>query len=306
MELLFVFRAVVVAYDWARAHAVADENCDEDHAHVHENTIGRHAVFARVAHELGVVEHADKAHGNVAHELRRAVGAGSGKCPSVKAESLEDEKTAAALLREIDERNHAADKLAERRRERRARKSPAERTYKQRVERHIAHAGGHGHIEPQLRLLRRGKQALEVILQQIKRRGQQNDSAVEHAVSEHFALRAEKPCNCGQKRNAERAETEAQHGRADGQHCEDAIRCFRLLFAELFRDQRAAAGSKHEARTAEDHQNRHDEVDGCKGRFACEVRDKEAVYHAVDGRENHHDDRRCGKAQKPPDGKMIG
>ena len=51
----------------------------------------------------------------------------------------------------------AADKLAERRRERRARKSPAERTYKQRVERHIAHAGGHGHIEPQLRLLRRGK-----------------------------------------------------------------------------------------------------------------------------------------------------
>ena len=306
MELLFVFRAVVIAYDRTRAHAVADKNRHEDHAHVHENAVGRHAVFARVAHELGVVEHADKAHGNVAHELRRAVGAGSGKCPSVKAEAREDEKTAAALLREIDERNHAADKLAERRRERRARKSPAERTYKQRVERHIAHAGGHGHIETQLRLLRRGKQALEVILQQIKRRGQQNDPSVEHAVSEHFALRAEKPCNCGQKRNAERAENEAQHGRADGQHRENAVRFFGQLFAELFCNQRAAAGSEHEARTAEDHQDRHDEVDGGKGRFACEVRDEEAVYHAVDRCEGHHDDRRRGEAQQPPDGKMIG
>ena len=306
MELLFVFRAVVIAYDRTRAHAVADKNRHEDHAHVHENTIGRHAVFARVAHELGVVEHADKAHGDVAHELRRAVGAGSGKCPSVKAEARENEKTAAALLREIDERNHAADKLAERRRERRARKSPAERTYKQRVERHIAHAGGDRHIEPQLRLLRRGKQALEVILQQIKRRGQQNDPSVEHTVSQHFALCAEKLGDHRQKRNAERAETEAQHGRADGQHCEDAVRFFGQLFAELFCNQRAAAGSEHEARTAENHQDRHDEVDSGKGRFAREVRDKEAVYHAIDRREDHHDDRRRSKAQKTPDGKMVG
>ena len=105
---------------------------------------------------------------------------------------------------------------------------------------------------------------------------------------------------------AKRAETEAQHGRADGQHRENAVRFFGQLFAELFCNQRAAAGSEHEARTAEDHQNRHDEVDGCKGRFAREVRDEEAVYHAVDRCEDHHDDRRRGEAQKPPNGKMIG
>ena len=143
-------------------------------------------------------------------------------------------------------------------------------------------------------------------MQHVKRRREQNDSAVEHAVSEHFALRAEKPGDRRQKHNAERAENEAQHGRADGQHRENAVRFFGQLFAELFCNQRAAAGSEHEARTAENHQDRHDEVDSGKGRFAREVRDEEAVYHAVDGREDHHDDRRRGEAQQPPDGKMIG
>ena len=89
-------------------------------------------------------------------------------------------------------------------------------------------------------------------------------------------------------------------------HGEIAVCFFRLLFAERFGDQCAAARAEHETDAAEDHDKRHDEVDGCKRRFADKVGDAETVHNAVDRGEDHHDDRRQNKAKQFFIGKMIG
>ena len=67
----------------------------------------------------------------------------------------------------------------------------------------------------------------------------------------------------------------------------------------------AAAGAEHEAHTAQDHQNRHDEVDGGERRFAHKVRYEKAVHHAVDGGEDHHDDGWNHKPDQFPIVKMF-
>ena len=67
-------RAVVIADDRRAPYRIADEHGEEDHGHVHEHPVGRHAVLPRVLHELAVVEHAYHGHGDVGHELGGAVG----------------------------------------------------------------------------------------------------------------------------------------------------------------------------------------------------------------------------------------
>ena len=54
------------------------------------------------------------------------------------------------------------------------------------------------------------------------------------------------------------------------------------MLAERFCDQCAAARAEHETDAAEDHDKRHDEIDGCQRPFADKVGDAETVHNAVD------------------------
>lgn len=55
--------AVVVADDGGAADGIAHEDGHEEEGRVHDDAIGRHAVFAREAEELVVVEDVDQRHG---------------------------------------------------------------------------------------------------------------------------------------------------------------------------------------------------------------------------------------------------
>ena len=64
----------------------------------------------------------------------------------------------------------------------------------------------------------------------------------------------------------------------------------RLALAEDFGHEGRAARADHEADAAQHHDKRHHEVDGREWRLPGEVRHEQAVYHAVDRREDHHHD----------------
>ena len=76
------------------------------------------------------------------------------------------------------------------------------------------------------------------------------------------------------------------------------------LVAGTFSGTAAAAG--HKADGTEDHQKRHNDIDGGEGLGTHKVRDKNTVHNSVDGRENHHDDRRKREPQEFFVGKVVG
>ena len=79
----------------------------------------------------------------------------------------------------------------------------------------------------------------------------------------------------------------------------------RFALAEDFGHEGRAARADHEADAAQHHDKRHHEVDGREWRLAGEVRHEEAVYYAVDRREDHHHDRRQHEAQQLLIRKMV-
>ena len=70
--------------------------------------------------------------------------------------------------------------------------------------------------------------------------------------------------------------------------------------------QGTAAAAGHKADGTEDHEKRHNDINGGEGLGTHKVRDENTVHNSVDGRENHHDDRRKREPQEFFVGKMVG
>lgn len=68
----------------------------------------------------------------------------------------------------------------------------------------------------------------------------------------------------------------------------------------------AAAGTRHEAHCAEDHQGGHDKVHRRDSGFPREVGDEDAIHHAADGSEDQHNDGGEGEAEQLSIGEVLG
>ena len=68
----------------------------------------------------------------------------------------------------------------------------------------------------------------------------------------------------------------------------------------------AAPCTKHKAHCAQNHQERHNEIDGSEGGLPHKIGNKEAVYNAVNRRKDHHHNRRQRKTQQFFIIKMVG
>ena len=213
---------------------------------------------------------------------------------------------AVPLSEEIEERQQPADALAQRRSDGRARDAPAEHADEQRVEHHVRRARRHGHREAELRLARRGKQALKCELQHIGRVRDQDEPAVAHTVLQQLALRAEQLRHGPQQHDAEHTERQTGQGRHADDHGKQPVGVFSVALAHRLADEGAAAGAEQEADAAEDHQIRHDEVHGRECGLARKIRDEKAVRHAVDRREDHHHDGRQRHAQQAAVAEVAG
>jgi len=150
------------------------------------------------------------------------------------------------------------------------------------------------------------EKALEHILQHEHRLARQQDSAVNDAVLQHGTL-------CAQKHGDGAQEQQPQHGKndasADGhidKHGKVTLGPAAVPFTKGTGHKSAAAGADHEAKRAQDHQQRENQVHGRKSRFAHKIAHKQAVHNAVNGGKDHHDDGRRHKAQQLSRGEVVG
>lgn len=191
LQFTVILRAVVVADHGSGADGVADEDRHKDHAHVHQNAVRGNAVLALIADELDVVEHSHQRHGDVAHQLGRAVGAGAQKRATVKGKRAEA-KQACVFSREVEKRNDPTHHLAQRGRERRAHKTERKNGDEQGIEDDVGNARRDRGDQPKLGFFRGDKEALELHLEHERGDGDENDPTVGDAVVEHRALCPEK------------------------------------------------------------------------------------------------------------------
>ena len=99
-----ILRAVVIADDGCDGDGIAEEKRHEDEAHVHQNTVGIHAVFLGNRHELHVIEYADERGRKVADHLARTVVAGLAEGAEVKARTREAQQRIVGIIRGLEEK----------------------------------------------------------------------------------------------------------------------------------------------------------------------------------------------------------
>ena len=305
LERGVILRAVVIADDGCDGDGIAEEKRHEDEAHVHQNTVGIHAVFLGNRHELHVIEYADERGRKVADHLARAVVAGLAEGAEVKARTREAQQRI-VRAEKVDKRDERADDLRKRRGERRAEKAEREHVDEQKIEYHVRQPREHRHAQAEVRLFRRRQKALKAVLQHEKGERDEQHAAVEHTVVDRQLGRADGVGNGAQKENAGAAQDRAADGEHHDEHGEDPVCLVLFALAERFGDERAAARADHKAEGGERHDDGKDEVQRGKRIFADEVRDEKAVDNAVDRRDDHHQNAGRDKAQQLLIGEMIG
>ena len=83
------------------------------------------------------------------------------------------------------------------------------------------------------------------------------------------------------------------------------VALFAVALAESLGHNGRAAGAKHKPHRGQDHQKRHDEVQGGEGGLSGKVGHEEPVHHAVYGRKHHHAHGRQREPDEPPVGEVI-
>ena len=204
LELGVILRAVVIADDGCDGDGIAEEKRHEDEAHVHQNTVGIHAVFLGNRHELHVIEYADERGRKVADHLARAVVAGLAEGAEVKARMREAQQRI-VRAEKVDKRDERADDLRKRRGERRTEKPEREHVDEQKIEYHVRQPREHRHAQAEVRLFRRRQKALEAVLQHEKRESSQQYAPVEHAVIDRQVRRADGERDGAQENDAHAA-----------------------------------------------------------------------------------------------------
>ena len=113
LDALFIaviLRTVMIPHDGRASRGVADKHSEKDHIDIHQHAVRRHTILARIFHQLHVIQHSHKRHGDVGHQLRRTVDAGTKQGATVKAGFRQPQKTIIGSC-EIEQRNDAAHRL---------------------------------------------------------------------------------------------------------------------------------------------------------------------------------------------------
>ena len=101
----------VVAYHRCCPDRIADKSACKNHADIHHYAIGGNSIFAGIFHELHIIKHSDKAHGDIAHKFRGTICTCLEDSASLKGGFPKPEDSI-IFPKEINERNSSAYKLA--------------------------------------------------------------------------------------------------------------------------------------------------------------------------------------------------
>ena len=295
----------MIADDRGAADGVADEDGHKNELDVHQNAVGGDAVLANETQELEVVQHADQRGGDVAHQLGGAVAAGLQDGAQAQSGGTQVQQ-AGIGAQEVEQRQHAANTLAQSGGDGGAGHAPAEHGDEQCVQHHVGNAGGHRDQQAEAGLLCGDEKALEHVLQHEGEGEAGDDAAVEHAVGHHGVGGTQEPGDDGHGGNTHRGQHQTQQQGEQHHHGEGLLSLLVLALAQQLGDESGAAGADHEAHAAQDHDEGHDQIDGGEGCFAHEVGDEQTVHHAVDRREHHHTDGRQREAQQLTVREVVG
>ena len=291
-----VFCAVVISHNGSHPNRISNENRNKNKLDIHQDPICRHAVFTREFEQPDIIQHADKRPRYVRHQLRRAVGTSLQQYPAFRPGLCEAQK-AAVGPQEIEERQDPTNALADSGGERGAADPPSKSRHKQGVERHIGDTRGDGGRQAELGFFRRRQKGLKDILQHERRIEQQHHPAVNHAVLDHGVGRSEQ---IGYRPYEQHADNRQDDPGGQGQldhHGKIPVGLLPIPFADGFRHQCAAAGPDHKTEPAENHNERHHQINGGKGHLTDEVGHEQPIHHPIYRGEYHHHDRR--EAESP-------
>ena len=297
--------AVVIADDGGAADGIAHEHRHEQKRRIHDDAVGRHAVFTRKAEQLIVIQDIDQRHGEVGHQLGRAVDTGICQNTAIEGRFSKVQTAGVVPVQEVKHRQDAAHDLAQEGRDGRALHTPMERPHQNDVQHHIGAARAHREREAQMRLFGGNEKALEHILKDEGRQTDEQDAAIAQRIVQHLALCAQQHSHRLDDDKADEGEHDACKERGDHEQAEILVRLFFVALAQRDAHDGAAARAEHEADRTNEHGQRHDEVDRRKGRFADEVRDAQAVHDAVDRSEQHRADAGQHEPDEPGIGKVI-
>ena len=297
---------VVVADDGRTADGIPHKHRHKQESRIHDDAVSRHPILPGKAEELVVVQDVHQRHRNIGHQLGRAVDAGVPQHPPLKLGSDEVEAAGVVPLEEIEHRQHAAHQLAEEGRNGSTGHAPLQDAHQQHIQHHVGAACTHRKGKPQLGLLRGDKKALEQILPDKGRNRHQQDPAVGHGVFQHLPFCPQQQRDGPHQKDPQHAQHDADGKRRPDKETEIAVRLLRIALAEGDGNDGTAAGAQHEPDRADQHGQRHNEVDGREGRFADEIRDAQAVHDAVDGSEQHGADAGQHEPDQPGNIKMVG
>ena len=174
------------------------------------------------------------------------------------------------------------------------------------IKHHVCNTRGRGDDQSELGLFRRDKEALEQILQHVEGQGAKDDAGVNRRVSQHGAFGTQQGGNGADEHEAEHGKHNAEREGNVYEQGEEAVCLLTVALAHGLGDDGGAARAEHEAHGGEDHEEGYDEVDCGKRGLSRKVGDEEAVYHTVNGSEDHHDDGRHGKTDQSSVIKVVG
>ena len=206
---------------------------------------------------------------------------------------------------EVDQRNDPAHGLGGDGSRRRAHQTPIEDGYEENVQHHVGDTRAHRDPEAEGRPFGGDQEALEHSLEHEGGLAEKQDAAVGDAVGEHGLVSAQKDGYGLNEKDTGDGDGDAQGDGEQDQEGEVAVGTPRVALAHGLGHQSRAARSDHEARTAQDHEEGPDEIDGGEGGLTHEVGHAETVHHAVDRGEDHHDDRGEGEAEQLSVAEML-
>ena len=208
VDFFAVIGTIVVADDGRTAHSVAHKHRHEQEGRIHDHTVSGHAILARKAEQLIVVQDVHQRHGKVGHQLRGAVHTGFQQHTALKLRAAEVEQAGVFPVEEVEHRQQAAHHLAEHGGNGGTLHAPVQDAHQQHVQHHVGAARTHREIKAQMRLFGGDKKALEHILQDKGGQAEHQDPAIAQGVVQHLAF--------GTQHHGHRPEQQhPQHGQHD-------------------------------------------------------------------------------------------
>lgn len=300
-----VVSCTVVVTDYRRgSHGVTEHHCQEDILHVHDGSVGGHAVGAGVAHELHVVGHGHDGSGDIGHQLGHAIISRLADWNPFQLGPPEPEESLVGP-QEIQQGKESSHQLGNSRGQCSTSYAPAESGDKYRIQHHVGHPGADGDDQTQFRAFRQVHEGLEHVLKLSGDDEGNADSSVEHRILQHGWGSSQQKDDLLHEDDTQNGDDNTDDGGDLNHHGEVLIGLLFFTLPTGHGDQGGSTRAEDGAEAAENHDGRHHQIDGSEGIFAHKIGHKKTVHHPVEGGEQHHEHSRSAEAQDAPGRKVI-